>query len=561
MRRGPMGSPGAPPCWRATASRRVAVRTLLWQRRTFVPKQIPNYLRLHTEELPALTSVEQRPALALEALSQAFCEATGWTLAYDAGPAPVPDSRLIWSAPVDPGEGATPGHFRLEGDRPREGAATREAAVALAAELARLATELARAHRALWQREAELAAGVPVQRHPHEPQHVAECLQTVLASAAQAVGCQAAALYLLDEHTTSLKLRALYGLSANKLADPPRPLEGAVADLEALLGHAVVLEEPGLFDLWRAPECFAGAVCVPVSTSTVPLGTLWFFTDQRSTFGDEETGVMEIAAGRIAVELERQMLLTEGLAGARLRRQFSAAERAWQSQAGAATPHIDGWDIAGWSNQSERLGGSFVDCWQNPAALPRLALGNVAEEGLAGALAIGAVRWSARAHAAHVLELPDWLPAVAADSWAGSWGDLTAHLAAIEFSDSQPGAITLAVAGELLAFVCSPGHWRDISAIANHLGEEPVATYGKRELILAEGETLVVVSGPLRTDDRSTSAPLASLAETVLDNLQFGAPALAELLHIRLEREPGRLALGNLALWVVRRRTSTKKSS
>ena len=143
-------------------------------------------------------------------------------------------------------------------------------------------------------------------------------LQAAVKSAANAVEGQAAALYLLDEGTSELKLRSCWGLPFDRLTAPARRLQGSLADLEALLGHAVVLENTSLMPGWNAPEDFAAAICVPVSSSTTVLGTLWIFCDETRDFTDAQTSVAEIVAGKIATDLEREMLLHEGVKGGQL---------------------------------------------------------------------------------------------------------------------------------------------------------------------------------------------------------------------------------------------------
>ena len=80
------------------------------------------------------------------------------------------------------------------------------------------------------------------------------------------------------------------------------------------------------------PEDFAAAVCVPVSTPTTLLGTLWVFCNQRRDFNDRETNILEVVAGRIAADLEREMLLRAGVDGAKLQKQVAAAERLQRNQ-------------------------------------------------------------------------------------------------------------------------------------------------------------------------------------------------------------------------------------
>jgi GAF domain-containing protein len=177
-------------------------------------------------------------------------------------------------------------------------------ATALAGNLALLT----RTRRALRASEAELAAGVPIYIEPTQAGALADRLEAILRGGARSAGCTAAALYLLDEATSNLKLRASWGLPAERLTDAPRRLATELADLEALLGHAVVLEDTALLASWPVPEACGAAVCLPVAAESSLLGTVWFFAPQPRDFDDRETETLEIIAGRLAVELELAML-------------------------------------------------------------------------------------------------------------------------------------------------------------------------------------------------------------------------------------------------------------
>ena len=153
---------------------------------------------------------------------------------------------------------------------------------------------------------------------------------------AEAIGVQAAGLYLLNAATTQLKLRSCWGLPFGRFSDPTRPLSEAMADLEALLGHVVVLDGNEQIRQWNPPEEFSASVCVPVSTPSVPLGTLWMFADDQREFSEQDTNIIEIIAGRLAADLEREMLMAEGIVASRLKKQQAAVERVQQSQ----IPHV-----------------------------------------------------------------------------------------------------------------------------------------------------------------------------------------------------------------------------
>ncbi len=216
-----------------------------------------------------------------------------------------------------------------------------EAARGLASAIGGMLEETLQLRRALVEREAELAAGVPLVPHPQEPEHLANRLEAVLRGGAQAVGCHAAALYLLDEATSKLKLRSCWGLPLDRLTAPPRPLQGAVADLESMLGHAVVLEDTPMMRHWRAPEDFSAAACVPVSTSTTILGTLWMFSNVKRDFtaaADEHRGSRCRTPGRRSGS-------GDALAGGLCRGRHQEADR--RGRADAAEPIAHGRAAAG----------------------------------------------------------------------------------------------------------------------------------------------------------------------------------------------------------------------
>jgi hypothetical protein len=269
----------------------------------------------------------------------AFHGATGWPLRYVPAPPPVTkadttvrgrDSILAWSAPLNAGVGTAPGHLKIDLDADGFSVAEEDALIdpdvldqeawrcdwsaarGLAEQLAGLLSELGEASSVLRDVQAELALSAPVYARPTTENQLGQRIEAVLHGGIEALDCQAAAMYLLDEETTLLHLRSSWGLSRKSVKASARELESATADLEALVGHAVVLENDSLFELWNVPESgFASAVCVPISSPTTLLGTFWMYCSTARDFTDCETNLIEILAGRLAVELEREMLLRQ----------------------------------------------------------------------------------------------------------------------------------------------------------------------------------------------------------------------------------------------------------
>ena len=354
-------------------------------------KSTPKHLKVYTEQPPEVHAPGIEGVHSLADVCQAVQRATGWSLRYVAGPAPRCGRSSPWSTPVNRGCGIAIGHLELDANLATP--AGQKAAIAedsvrqLASAVAGMLGELLQTQHVLWQREAELAAGVPLVPASDEANHLAVRLEAVLKGGAEAVGCQAAALYLLDEDTSHLKLRSCWGLSRDRLLDPARPLRGAIADLEALLGNAVVLEDTQRMQPWKSPEeGYAAAACVPIATSTTLLGTFWVFSTTGRDFDDQQTNLLEIVAGRLAADLEREMLLREGIDGAKLKRQLAAAERLQQDQLPAIAPQVEGWDLAGWATQAQTLGGGFFDWFCLDDGRLAIALGSAAGRGMESAL-------------------------------------------------------------------------------------------------------------------------------------------------------------------------------
>lgn len=179
------------------------------------------------EPPPRCPAFEELPGLG--ELCRTFTQATGWPLRFVSKL--KPSVELLWSAPVCPGVDAPPGYLRIDlGNASSLDDLRRrvplEAAQRLAESLGHQLQSQWELRTALWQREAELATAVPVLARGDESQQLARRLQTIVRSAADALRCPAAALYLLDDATTELKLRSAWGLPPQQLTLPARPLAG-----------------------------------------------------------------------------------------------------------------------------------------------------------------------------------------------------------------------------------------------------------------------------------------------------------------------------------------------
>jgi phosphoserine phosphatase RsbU/P len=527
-----------------------------------VNKQIPSYLKLVTDTITQMPAASVEDLAGLAGVCQAFEQATGWRLEYTAEPTSNVQSNLMWSAPVNPGVGNSPGHIRLFSssatDRTGHGANVGlEQASQLAEAVGQMWGELLATRRALRQREAELATGVPLVLRDDEDDSLplAERIEAVVRSGAEALGCQAAALYLLDSATTELKLRSSWGLAQKRLTEPARPLRGSLADLEALLGHAVVLASSEQHEYWKVPERqFAAAVCVPVSSSTMPIGTLWVYSRQERDFAPAETNLLEVVAGRLAIELERQVLIDEALAARDDSRQIITAQRAQQEQLPRIAPMVEGWEIAATVHHAGRLGGTFYDWFAlDDGALAVLA-GDAMQRGLGGALVATALRSVARAQGPERQTCHALLEKANSILWTGSAGGGGAAMfqAIVE---PASGTLAVAAAGPLRLVTLARNHARPIITPQPLLGCQEMLQLAETHCTLSAGDLLLVYGcGSLSQADgarlkgletRLMQALSPSLSLTVKDLVEIGSQVLAD--------EPSLAASDRLLLAIKRR--------
>jgi len=511
-------------------------------------------LKLYTEQPPKPVRPVVETIASLPGLLHSFQAATHQPLRYVSPSELDARSNPPWSVPVYDLRREIAGYLALDRESSGPTVGGDDAAQSLAASLADLLSELVQARHALRQREAELAAGIPVAIHPEEERHLASRLESVLRSAAEAVGGVAAGLYLLDDATTQLKLRSVWGLPFDRFTAPARPLQGAVGDLEALLGHAVVLNDKKVMATWNPPEDYPTAVCVPVSSPTTVLGTLWVFCGETREPSDAETNVLEIIAGRLAADLEREMLLSVGISGAALQKQIAAAERMQKNALPVVAPLLDGWELAGWTAQAEGVGGAFHDWFGLPDGLLAVAVGRAAESGIAGALTAKAAKTAFRAHARYQRQAEQILQQVNMTLWTGSAGDQRADLFC-GLVETATGRVSCATAGGASVLLLHGNGWKSLSHHAVGLGESPEAVFEPCGHELLPGEALVIFTDSVREARNAKGRALgeSGLARALRGKLDWTADELAAIAREALETHLGGSIHPDQSLLVVKR--------
>lgn len=462
--------------------------------------------RLHIEsQVNASETSKAQPGVGSR-LQTAYQAATGWSCQFQqaADRCPAEGLRLSASTKHDSAEDA------IELWKARD----------LASAISDLLSELESTRDTLRRREAELAAGVPVKPRRREEEHLAVRLEAILRGGAEALGCQASGLYLLDDATTRLTLRSAWGLPKPKFLEPPRPLAEAFADLEAIVGHAVVIEDASLLPHWRVPESFPAAVCVPVSSPTDPLGTLWFFASETRDFSEEQTNLAEMVAGRIASELQREMLLNECVSAKRADREQLHTTQWQQDHLPNVTPLLDDWQVAGWVADSDEPAAGFYDWFVPPDGSLAIAIGSGAGAAVESALSSAAVQAAVRSHANYARSASELVERVNETIWFGSAGG---HFSSLAYAaiQSEDGGIDLVAAGNVLAFLLRDDEIQLLRVSATQLGMEPDLPLPGQSPAMQRNDLLVLmpaaddVDGVLQILEDGRKLPAKKLAESV----------------------------------------------
>lgn len=511
-----------------------------------VEQSSPRSLRLVSEEVTPPPSVELASLPGWRRLCRCYLEVTGCLLRFIPGAQPSsPDDIPVLPPQSAPAAGSSPnrrpmGYLRVDAtDRVGGRVEAAHSAREMACSLAEILGEFLATRVALWEREAELAAGIPLIPHPEEDQHLARRLEEALRAAVVALGVQAAAVYILDETTTYLKLRALWGLPRNRFLAEPRPLKQSPADLEAMLGHAVALENARRVEDWKCPESCGAAVCLPISTPTTILGTLWLFSDKERSFSDKDIELLEVTAGRVASELEREAALQAALQATDLRRQWETAQRLVRSQLPAVSPLLDTWEFAGWL-EPDRMAGAFYDWCCTKDGCVHFALGEMPDDSLRSSLVLSSVRAAWRSHCQYLKDISKLMGQLNLTLWTGSAGDQAAAFFC-GVIDSRRNTVRMTSAGPIHAALITPKRHRILPSGGPLVGLDPESCYTLQRWSVPENSLLVVMTAAVREAKDADRRPLweTQILPMLSSNLHQSAKTLIHRVQELLELRPG----------------------
>ncbi|MBX3420559.1 MAG: SpoIIE family protein phosphatase [Pirellulaceae bacterium] len=521
----------------------------------------PSYLKLHVGDEADSRRPAKSPqqAVSLPSLFQAFTLATGWRVC----PAVAPPHNTVLSHLAAESPIPLQQRMRLVLDEPLDGAldvsedfavTSQQAAWELLERIDALVRSVELSEATIQRQEAQLASAVGVNIRADEADLLAAKLRESLQRAVQQTGSDAAAVYILDENTSLLKMRSCWGLSTSALSKPARPLRGALADLEALLGNAVLLENTDLAQSWNCPEDYKAALCLPIGCPSTPQGTLWLWSQHVRDFTSADIDTAKSAADKILVDIERSLLADEVLRTRAVSRGVEQAGLLQSTRLPDRQPLHADYEVAGWTFQGDSLGGNFHSWTLNRYGQIIAVLGDAELTGTGGALVATTLQtivetcWNVQHEPKQVLrKANDLLWATEDGDWRGSLGYLQL--------DTESGQVRCGLSGTVQTFLVQSQGYRMLTGTPTLLGQQPDTTFISPTVRLQGGEMLVMASHDVLAGLLHGGFTQSSLLELIQRMYDESAEAIVDHLARQLPMHRGcQPSLADRSLVLLRRR-------
>jgi hypothetical protein len=286
----------------------------------------------------------------------------------------------------------------------------------------------------------------------------------------------------------------------------------------------------------------------------MPLGTLWAFCRQARDFSDVQTNLWEVVAGRIAVDLERQVLVEEALVARDQTRQLAAAERSQQEQLPRIAPMVKGWDVAAKAYHGGSVGGSFYDWFATDDGGLGVVAGEALQGGVEGAMTASALRGAARACGIKGKQTERLLETANSILWSGSAGDAEAGMFHARIEPDAAG-LAFTAAGPMRMLAVSERGCTAVGGPTPALGRQEELRLQQIRRQFGVGELLLVYGTNFlsEADEAMLAALDEKLASTLETRLHLPAGQLVEFAGDVLQAYPAFDGSDRVVLVVKRR--------
>ncbi|MBV9712908.1 MAG: GAF domain-containing protein [Ktedonobacteraceae bacterium] len=140
-----------------------------------------------------------------------------------------------------------------------------------------------------------------------------QVLQSIVTSITEAMQVKACALRLLDPDTGQLRLSAVHGLSEDYLAKGPVSVTHSSIDSEALSGSPVHIADARSDSRFQYKEAarqegIVSVLCVPLEVRGEAIGVMRVYTDESTTFHEDDVKFLSVLASLSGLAIENARL-------------------------------------------------------------------------------------------------------------------------------------------------------------------------------------------------------------------------------------------------------------
>ncbi len=140
-----------------------------------------------------------------------------------------------------------------------------------------------------------------------------QVLQSIVTSITEAMQVKACGLRLLDRTTGHLRSSAVYGLSGDYLAKGPVDMVKSPIDSQVLQGATVYIADVRSDPRFQYPEAarregLVSILCVPLEVRGEAIGVMRVYTDEPTTFNNDDVQFLSVLASLSALAIENARL-------------------------------------------------------------------------------------------------------------------------------------------------------------------------------------------------------------------------------------------------------------
>jgi sigma-B regulation protein RsbU (phosphoserine phosphatase) len=475
---------------------------------------------------------------AIEHLAQAMAASTGWLLvrldeddrpvtAKDAGPLEASVDLIV--------QGQRLGKLGLRRTRQDDGSLGRPPQELLRS-LSELVTSWIHSLRLARDNDEELTSLIELTRLLTSTVDLSRILQISCEAAAAALEAESTLLFLLDGDGVHLEPRAQHGLADELLGVHPIKLAESPADLEALAGDPVLIEDVATDDrcrAWPAEVRRPGnkALCVGLIGRRQKLGTLHVFAGVNADFTIHLTRLLMAIAGQIAACIEQASLERESRQSKRLRSELAAGREIQAALLPRAVPQRKGFDLAVHFEPAREVGGDLYDFIELGDDDLGLAIGDATGKSITGALMMATVRGGLHAYVEDHYHIADIVRRLNVDVHNATYGEffMTLFYGVLNL---KTGVLTYTNAGHNPPLWIHNGQCAELRGGGTFLGADPECEYHVSTVALTAGDVVVFYTDGLSESRNPEGLMLGvnPIRDVVLENSRLPADQIVERL-------------------------------